>query len=102
MTEYSNNVEENIYEINSDVKETFNTFGHGKKVQSTLVLENTAITGSKLEDVPIHKNLSSVEMAGEVHTNPMYLQSPASVLSETNEIYSDIADVTESITQIPF
>ena len=95
MTESSNNVGENTHEVDSDVKEVYKTFGHGKKVQSTLVLENTAITGSKLEDVPIHKNLSSVEMAGEVHTNPMYFQSPASVLSETNEIYSDIADVPE-------
>ena len=99
MTRSSNNVEENIYEVDSDVKETFNTSGHGKKVQSTLVLENTAITGAKLEDVPIHKNISLVEMAGEVHTNPMYLQTPVSALSETNEIYSDIADVTESDTQ---
>ena len=96
VTESSNNVGENIYEVDSDVKETFETSGHVKKVQDAL--ENTAFPSVKLDDVPIDKNLSSVEMAGE---NPVCLQSPVSALSETNEIDSKIADVIESDTQLP-
>ena len=100
VSESPNNVEGNIYEVDSNVKETFKTFGHGKRAQNNLVIENTTFTNAALDDLPIHKNLSSMEMGCEMQTNPIYLQYPVCPLYETTEIYSNIADGYESDTQL--
>ena len=89
-----------IYELYPGEKKDFEAATPGIADEKMSGYDNPVYTNDTLENPPVYSNLSKLEMVTEVHSNPMYLQSPSA--GYTDELYSNIADVTESDTQAFF